>query len=125
MDVITTLLQMAGEEESVIRKTAIMDAVNAVEKQREYPGRRTFKCPVCGADVLLTDVFCRHCGQRLPSSSTTFLQSHAEPERRKKDTGSGASCTNSGRSDPGGRNRNDGEDDDRYPNAAEHDGADQ
>ena len=42
MDVITTLLQMAGEEESVIRKTAILDAVNAVEKQREYPGRRTF-----------------------------------------------------------------------------------
>ena len=66
MDVITTLLQMAGEEESVIRKTAIMDAVNAVEKQREYPGRRTYKCPGSGADILLTDVFCRHCGQRLP-----------------------------------------------------------
>lgn len=68
MDVITTLLQMAGEEKSVIRKTAIMDAVNAVEKQREYPGRRTFKCPVCNSDILLTDVFCRHCGQRLPSA---------------------------------------------------------
>ena len=69
MDVITTLLEMACEEKSVIRKTAIMDAVNAVEKQREYPGRRTFKCPVCGADVLLTDVFCRHCGQRLPTGA--------------------------------------------------------
>lgn len=68
MDVITTLLQIAGEEKSVIRKTAIMYAVSAVEKQREYPGRRTFKCPVCNADILLTDVFCRHCGQRLPSA---------------------------------------------------------
>ena len=68
MDVVTTLLAIAEEQDSVIRKTAIMDAVNAVEKQREYPGRRTFKCPVCGADILLTDVFCRHCGQRLPSS---------------------------------------------------------
>ena len=35
MDVITTLLEMACEEKTVIRKTAIMDAVNAVEKQRE------------------------------------------------------------------------------------------
>lgn len=68
MDAITVLLQMACEEKSVIRQTAIMDAVNAIEKQHEYPGRRTFKCPVCGADILLTDVFCRHCGQRLPSS---------------------------------------------------------
>ena len=68
MDVVTTLLAIAEEQDSVIRKTAIMDAVNAVEKQREYPGRRTFKCPVCNSDILLTDVFCRHCGQRLPSS---------------------------------------------------------
>lgn len=68
MDVVTTLLDMAGETESVVRKTAIMDAVNAVERQREYPGRRTFKCPVCNLDILLTDVFCRHCGQRLPSA---------------------------------------------------------
>ena len=74
MDAITVLLQMAGEEESVIRKTAIMDAVNAVEKQREYPGRRTIKCPVCGADFLLTDVFCRHCGQRLPSSKDMWRE---------------------------------------------------
>ena len=66
MDAIIVLLQMACEEKSVIRKTAIMDAVNAGEKQREYPGRRTFKCPVCNSDILLTDVFCRHCGQRLP-----------------------------------------------------------
>ena len=66
MDVITTLLQMAGEEESVIRKTAIMDAVNAVEKQREYPGRRTFKCPVCGRTITMFDHYCRECGQKLP-----------------------------------------------------------
>ena len=74
MDAITVLLQMACEEKSVIRQTAIMEAVNAIEKQCEYPGRRTFKCPVCGADILLTDVFCRHCGQRLPSSKEMWRE---------------------------------------------------
>lgn len=66
MKSIEILWRMQKETDDITEKTALTDAIVAMDRMQIPPGDNNGICPNCKMRVTVCDKYCRNCGQRLP-----------------------------------------------------------